>query len=102
MGCNHEPLKTELHRRHDAATQVGSDARSLLPQTHTPPTLSCLRTHCVAILVGGMPDLLLLLLLYLVGGVQRDVAILEEPEHLNWFQHSSRWNRAFNHVVGIM
>eukprot|EP00879_Flechtneria_rotunda_P025238 GHRR01026809.1.p1 GENE.GHRR01026809.1~~GHRR01026809.1.p1 ORF type:complete len:472 (+),score=154.55 GHRR01026809.1:87-1502(+) len=32
----------------------------------------------------------------------RDVAILEEPEHLNWFQHKSRWSKAFAHVVGIM
>jgi digalactosyldiacylglycerol synthase len=46
-----------------------------------------------------LPLLLLLLLLLLS---QRDVAILEEPEHLNWFQHSSRWSRAFKHVVGIM
>jgi hypothetical protein len=33
---------------------------------------------------------------------QRDVAILEEPEHLNWFNHSKRWSDAFAHVVGIM
>ncbi len=23
--------------------------------------------------------------------LQADVAILEEPEHLNWFQHTTRW-----------
>ena len=34
--------------------------------------------------------------------LQRDVAILEEPEHLNWFQHSSRWSDKYDHVVGIM
>jgi digalactosyldiacylglycerol synthase len=33
---------------------------------------------------------------------QRDVAILEEPEHLNWFNHKQRWSDAFAHVVGIM
>eukprot|EP00775_Hariotina_reticulata_P003919 gene3919-4173_t len=32
----------------------------------------------------------------------RDVAILEEPEHLNWFNHSKRWCQEFKHVVGIM
>ncbi|WIA36591.1 hypothetical protein OEZ86_007880 [Tetradesmus obliquus] len=38
----------------------------------------------------------------LVPREARDVAILEEPEHLCWFQHSSRWSRAFKHVVGIL
>lgn len=33
---------------------------------------------------------------------QRDVAILEEPEHLTWFNHTTRWSDAFKHVVGIM
>jgi len=33
---------------------------------------------------------------------ERDVAILEEPEHLNWFQHTSRWSDKYDHVVGIM
>ena len=33
---------------------------------------------------------------------KRDVAILEEPEHLNWFNHSQRWSCEFEHVVGIM
>lgn len=31
-----------------------------------------------------------------------DVAILEEPEHLNWCQHASRWTDKFRHVVGVM
>ena len=33
---------------------------------------------------------------------KRDVALLEEPEHLNWFNHSQRWSSEFEHVVGIM
>jgi hypothetical protein len=45
-----------------------------------------------------LPLRLLLCLLVL----QRDVAILEEPEHLNWFNHSKRWCHEFQHVVGIM
>ncbi|GBF99513.1 digalactosyldiacylglycerol synthase chloroplastic, partial [Raphidocelis subcapitata] len=37
-----------------------------------------------------------------VPAAAADVAILEEPEHLNWCQHKSRWTDKFNHVVGIM
>lgn len=33
---------------------------------------------------------------------KRDCAILEEPEHLNWWERRNRWTDHFNHVVGIM
>ena len=33
---------------------------------------------------------------------ERDVAILEEPEHLNWFHHGKQWRQAYTHVVGVL
>jgi len=32
---------------------------------------------------------------------ERDVVILEEPEHLNWYHNGRKWNDEYAHVVGI-
>eukprot|EP00210_Caulerpa_lentillifera_P003787 g3618.t1 len=84
------PEEQEAYIRQWVVNRTGSENAfriSFYPGRYAPE-------KCSILPVGDLTDY--------VPDHEADIAILEEPEHLNWYHHGRRWSEKFNHVVGVM